>query len=149
MQMKKINIYALLIIILSASCSGIMMRPESAEEELNIAAGILDHDRLKFDEINAEGYYGKGYFYILSAQGIIKMHPEKVLTGKDFSGYGFVLKIIKEKKGCLSFNSSGHKINIFFRELENGDILCFAFESSTGKKTYKECIQESKNDEKR
>lgn len=134
--------YFFIILAIICSCSGPGIRPDTADEELAAAAGILDRDRNSFDRINKTSYPGKGYFYIIDMNGKILMHPEPALRGMDFSRYDFVKKILKTKKGCLSVTSGGHIINVFFTTLDNGDILCFSFESAQGQKTYKECVNQ-------
>ena len=128
-----------ILVTLLSSCAGMMPRPGTAEEELASASARLNRDRSCFDSLNSINYPGSGYFYILDMHGKVLMHPEKALCGMDFSRYDFVKKILVEKKGCLTFTSGSRIINLFYTALDNGDILCFSFESAPGINTYKEC----------
>ena len=142
--MKTLIIHIIIPLIL-ASCAGTVTRTDSAQEELSRARGVLDNDRDQFVRLNRTSYPGNGYFYILSPAGLILRHPEKALEGVDYSSYDFVMRILREKNGCISLDAGGRQINIFYAELKNGDILCFTFESSAAGKTYKECTRGSRN----
>jgi len=146
-KMKTLLIYITAAILLLASCAGRATRPDSAEEELSRAKKILEKDREQFVRINRVTYPGNGYFYILSPAGIILRHPEKALEGVNYSSYDFIEKIIRTKSGCISLDTGGRVINIFYSEFKNGDILCLTFESSAAEKTYKECITGSRKNQ--
>ena len=137
---KKSILPAFILVTLLCSCAGMMPRPDTAQEELAAAADRLNLDRNSFDSLNSIAYPGGGYFYILDMHGKVLMHPKRALCGMDFSRYDFVKKILGEKKGCLTLASGSRIINLFYTALDNGDILCFSFESVPGVKTYKECI---------
>ena len=145
--MKKLLLYTAIIIAGLASCSGMTQRAETAAEELYNAALLIEGNRKNFTALNREKFPGNGFFYILSPAGTVLLHPERALEGSDFSKYGFIKRILEEKNGCLLFNTGGRTINIFYRELAGGDILCFTFESSAAEKTYKECVNEQRNKE--
>lgn len=138
MHKKFIPMISVLVISL-CSCAGMMPRPDTAQEELADAADMLNRDRNSFGSLNSIAYPGSGYFYILDMHGKVLMHPERALCGMDFSRYDFVKKILGEKNGCLTLTSGSRMINLFYTALDNGDILCFSFESVPGVKTYIEC----------
>lgn len=144
--MKTLIAYIIILLILLTSCAGTGKRPDTAQEELARAKETLDNDREQFLRLNRTSYPGNGFFYILSSAGIIVRHPETALEGVNYSSYDFVISIIREKNGCISFDAGGRIINIFYTELKNGDILCFTFESSAAEKTYTECPGKSRND---
>lgn len=144
--MKTLIAYIIILLIFMTSCAGTGKRPDTAQEELSRAKETLENDQEQFLRLNRISYPGNGFFYILSSTGIIVRHPENALEGVNYSSYDFVIKILREKNGCLSLDAGGRVINIFYTELKNGDILCFTFESSAAEKTYKECAIGSSND---
>ncbi len=44
-----------------------------------------------------------GYIYCLDSVGILKVHPEPTLIGKDLSGYPFIQQQLKEKNGYIEY----------------------------------------------
>lgn len=141
--MKTLLTHIITPLLLLVSCAGAVTRPETAMEELDRAKQVLENDMGQFIRLNRTSYPGNGYFYIISPAGIILRHPESALEGVDYSSYDFVMKILREKNGCISLDAGGRTINIFYTGLNNGDILCFTYESSPVEKTYKECTRGS------
>lgn len=82
----------------------------------------LNENFREFDNLNRSG---RGYYYILNKNGIIVYHPEKGLIGSDFSRFGFVRKILKERKGCIRSEAGAVSRIILFREKSGYEILCY------------------------
>jgi len=74
------------------------------------------------DKLNKSG---RGYYYILNKNGIIVYHPEKGLIGSNFSRFGFVRKILQERKGCIRSEAGAVSRVVIFREKAGDEILCY------------------------
>jgi len=137
--MKRILLLLLVASIITSSCSGMRHRADTASEELDRAASLVNEERGNVFSLNEEEYPGNGFFYILNSQGIVLMHPKAALTGEDFSRYDFMRDILEKERGCVTFASGTRTISIFFTRLNNGDILCFTLESTVADGTYGVC----------
>jgi len=107
---------------------------EYLENKTAEAAKKLSVDKDYIKSIGSEKIARNSYFYILAKDGHVVYHPEKALTGNDFSRFGFVRRIMAEKNGCLRVTLGNMSRIIIFRETASGEILCLtaAAEGFTG-----------------
>jgi len=128
--MKKISALTALITALLYSCSAGEVRDiDALETGVSDAAYTIaeGEDYRKLEKFNRNG---KGYYYILNKNGIIIYHPEKGLIGSDFSRFGFVSRILREKNGCIRFETGAVSRIIIFREKKGEEILCYTIPGS-------------------
>lgn len=123
--MKKITVSIIVILALTSGCGSKNIRTfDALELKVSDTATELASDKNHRipDSTSASG---KGYYYIINSDGIIVYHPEKGLVGSDFSRFGFVRKILKEKNGCIRSEAGGVSRIIIFREKGKEEILCY------------------------
>jgi hypothetical protein len=107
----------------------------AAAEKIESAALLRDIDREAAAlSANIEHAYklrtkrvGKsGFYYLLERGGIVVFHPQAVLIGSNMSGMGFVQKILEQGNGCIAYGIDGKKIMLFFRLIDESNILCLS-----------------------
>ncbi len=123
--MNKISAITALLCALLYSCSAGEVRTIDALEAgiSNAAASLEKGD--DYRKLEKYSRHGKGYYYILNRHGIIIYHPEKGLIGSDFSRYGFVKKILRDKNGCIRSEAGAVSRIVLFREKGAEEILCY------------------------
>jgi len=128
----KLKILTLLITLplLNLSCSGIRVTESGVKKELQTSADSIKKDKKSIYKLDDKIVGKKGYFYIIRNNGTISYHPRKALINLDTSSYPFVQRILKDRDGCLSFNSESGKNFIFFCEIDSNEILCMTIDSS-------------------
>lgn len=128
--MKKLIITLTTLTLIIPGCSGLQVTSDNARKELQSAADSIKKDKKNIYKLDEKSFGRKGYFYIIRNNGRISYHPKKALINFDFSGYHFVKNILKERNGCLSFNTDGTGRHVFFREIDTEEILCLTIESA-------------------
>jgi hypothetical protein len=96
---------------------------QQVETELRVKAGQFgansDYGLLKMERLGQNGFY-----YVLSPEGKLIMHPNTLWIGRDFSDVRSVKEIIKGNQGVINAEEGGIRRTIVYMKLENGDYLC-------------------------
>ncbi len=122
---KNLQILILLLLLNYGCISGKVITYDMLEQRVSEkAAELSSASKGPVIHENRSGP-SKGYYYILKNNGEIAYHPKKGLKGSDFSRFGFVKKILKDKNGCIRFDTGDISRIIIFKETCDGAILCY------------------------
>lgn len=80
-----------------------------------------------------------GFYYIINTEGVVVFHPQSVLIGRSFKKFWFIDAILQEKSGCLKYFVGEKEQTIFFRDLNEYEILCFSIMSEELDDSTSEC----------
>ena len=107
----------------------------SVHRELKAKAESIKKDRDYVYKLDNKTIGKNGYYYILRSNGRVSYHPKKALIGVNFSAYPFVKKILTERNGCIMMEAEGVSKYIFFREIDEQEILCLTIDKSEFKES--------------
>lgn len=123
--MKRIYTITALIISTLCGCAAEQVRDIGSLEARIFETAVALTKNNDFSELEKHNRSGRGYYYILNKNGIIVYHPEKGLIGSDFSRFGFVRKVMRDKNGCFRSEAGAVSRIILFREKAGDEILCY------------------------
>lgn len=72
----------------------------------------------------------KGFFYVLSPEGKLLLHPNPLFVGGDFSGVASVKRILSHDRGNETAEEGGVSRRIVFARLLDGNYLCLSIDSA-------------------
>ena len=136
---RNITIILISFSLLNLFCSGMQITEDNVRNELRSAADSIKNDKNSIYKLDERTVGSRGYFYIIRNNGTISYHPKKALINFDLSRYPFVQKILKNRNGCLSFNTDGTQRFVFFNEIDSEEILCLAIDSIEFSDTVYKC----------
>lgn len=123
--MKKNIAITAVILALTSGCGSEQIKTfDALEQKVSGTAAELSSGK-NLRKLETRNRSNSGYYYILNNNGTIIYHPEKGLTGSDFSRFGFVRKILKEQNGCIRSEAGTVSRIIIFREKGGDEILCY------------------------
>ena len=129
--MKKKFLTSLTILsLITLYCTTTSINEYNVQKELNDKVKSIKKDRDYVYKLDNKIIGKSGYFYILRSNGTISYHPKKALIDVDFSAFAFVKKILSEKNGCILMETEGVSKYIFFREIDENEILCLTIDKS-------------------
>ncbi|MCL2154803.1 MAG: hypothetical protein FWH53_03980 [Leptospirales bacterium] len=138
--MKKKLLTSLTILsLITLCCTTTGINENNVQKELNDKAKSIKKDRDYVYKLDNKIIGKNGYFYILRSNGTISYHPKKALIDVDFSTFTFVKKILSEKNGCIIMETEGVSKYIFFREIDENEILCLTIDKSEFKEAVINC----------
>jgi hypothetical protein len=137
---KKKSLTALSILsLLVLYCATTGVDEYSVQKKLNASAESIKKNRNSVYKLDNTTVGKNGYYYILRSSGRISYHPKKALIDVDFSTFQFVKEILLKRNGCLMQQSDGVSRYIFFREIDENEILCLTIDKSEFKKAAINC----------
>ena len=80
-----------------------------------------------------------GFYYIINNDGVVIFHPQSVLIGRSFKKFWFIDAILKEKSGCLKYYVGEKEQTIYYRDINEYEILCFSIMSEEVDDSTSEC----------
>ena len=128
MKIKTAAIAGTILAGITLTCSSGQMTIAHINAALTERAYKINNNRNEVLELGNKGY--PGYYYILDEKGKFLYHPKKSLINLDFSRYDFVKVILQEKNGAFSMTINNIETSVFYRELEDGSILCYSIDNS-------------------
>ena len=138
--MKKKCLAALSVLSLSILyCATTGIDEYSVQKKLNSRAESIKKDRNSVYELDNKTIGKDGYFYILRSSGKISYHPQKALIDVDFSTFSFVKEILLKRNGCIIMQAEGTGRYIFYREIDENEILCLTIDKSEFKEAVINC----------
>ena len=72
----------------------------------------------------------KGFFYVLSPEGKLLLHPNALFVGGDFSGVRSVKSILSHDRGNETAEEGGVSRRIIYARLRDGNYLCLSIDSA-------------------
>jgi hypothetical protein len=136
---KKALLILSVISLTNLFCSGFQLNESNAKMELQSAANDIAKDKGSIYKLDRKVIGKKGYFYMIRNDGRVLYHPKKALINYDFSRYSFVQQMLKKRNGCFSYNAEGTERYIFFREINDNEILCLTLDGSEFGEEIKGC----------
>ncbi|HEY1405467.1 MAG TPA: hypothetical protein VF857_02550 [Spirochaetota bacterium] len=76
-----------------------------------------------------ELFLSRGFFYVLSPEGLLLIHPNSLFIGGDFSNVRSVREIITHDRGNVTAEEGGIRRKIFYARLRDGNYLCLSINS--------------------
>jgi hypothetical protein len=124
----------LIIFILAFFVSGCASAPErvalsTLERKLSDYERIINAKRVYPENLTDVRVGASGFFYILSTEGRLIVHPKALFVGADFSGLPSVREMMGRERGVVSADEGGMRRTIAFAHLYDGNILCLTIDT--------------------
>ena len=143
-----IKYFTLLIFILLfvGSCKSVSKIPiNKIKMDFSSVSNFVKKSRSSITDLNKKRLGITGFYYIIDSDGVLVYHPQNVLIGRSFRSYWFIEIILAEKSGCIKYNLGEKENTIYFRPLNDSEILCFSIMSEEVKDNSSNCISHEKS----
>ena len=123
---------SLLFAAMISGCSSLGMRDmtrQRCSSQLATTAEKLENGSLTYEDLASLKIGESGFFYILSNDGILLLHPHGALAGSDFSSIPSVKVMMSKEEGVQADEMGGVSRTVFFRRLSSGNILCLTVDT--------------------
>jgi len=127
---KKLLISLSILSLITLYCTTTSINEYNAQKEIDNQVNSIKKNRDYVYKLDNKTIGKSGYYYILRSNGKIAYHPKKALIDADFSTLSFVKKILTEKNGCIMMEEAGVSRYIFFKEIDENEILCLTIDKS-------------------
>ena len=113
-----------------AACSSVPVTPDGCMGAVNQKAVLIDAGKTGTGSLATAHIGSSGFYYLLSAEGKVLVHPNSGLVGRDFSRSPQVKAILAKDRGIQNDGSGESSRVVFFRRLSSGDILCLTVDAA-------------------
>jgi len=123
---KKI-IIILAVSVLTVSCSSSMKITKKAiDDDMQSAMNMISNNKINYLRLGEKQLGKTGFYYIVNSDGRVVFHPQLILIGKSFKGLWFIDPVLRGDGGCINYIVSGNRNYLFYKKINEDEILCFA-----------------------
>ena len=125
MLIKRITILFIAAIMFSSCSSSIKITKKIIDDDMQNAMNIISGNKINYLRLGEKQMGKTGFYYIINSEGKVVFHPQLILVGKSFKGLWFIDPVLKGNEGCVNYNVTGNKNYLFYKKINNDEILCF------------------------
>jgi hypothetical protein len=123
---KKIVIFLILSVIFAACSSSQKITRKTIDDDILNAMNMINNNKINYLRLGEKQIGKTGFYYIINSEGRVVFHPQLILIGKSFKGLWFIEPVLKVNDGCINYSVSGNRNYLFYKKINNDEILCFS-----------------------
>jgi hypothetical protein len=123
---KKIVILLLVSFFFTACSSSMKVTKKNIDDDMISAMNMISSNKINYLRLGEKQIGKTGFYYIINSEGRVVFHPQLILIGKSFKGLWFIDPVLNGNSGCVNYSVSGNRNYLFYRKINNDDILCFS-----------------------
>lgn len=127
--MRRYSYAGLIAFLLTACVSVPALTARDCTDLVMKTALRLDAGKMSFKDMADMRIGRSGFFYVLSAGGVIVFHPNQPLTGRNVGDVPQVKTVLAAESGVSTDTLGGLSRTVFFRRLESGHTLCLTVDT--------------------
>lgn len=118
------------LVMLSTGCATIAaISSDSIRNDMTVISREIDSNRSSMNTLRDRRVGKTGFYYVLDSDGRVVFHPRPALIGSSFSKVWFVNQLLEEKSGCITYILGNRKHYLFYKPINDFEILCFSITS--------------------
>lgn len=119
----------MLLILFSAGCASTqIIKKNNIQHDVAAYAHEINQNPSRAGSVIRLRIGKSGIYYVLNSEGVVIAHPNAMLCGRDFSQVPYVPVVLKQRTGFISQDGDGMNRDIYFAEINESAVLCFAID---------------------
>ena len=110
---------------------------------------FLKKSRESISDLDKKRLGKSGFYYVIDLDGVVVYHPQGLLIGRNFRDYWFIKIILEEKSGCIKYEMGEKEQTVYYRQLNETEILCLSIMSEEVKDNASNCETRKKANDSR